>query len=407
MKNKLLMLITLILLTLPIINVEAATRVNVYVFYGDGCSFCHKLLDYLEDLEDDNNYNYMFETKKYEVWNNKSNKAIMKQVEDHFRVDRGAVPFYVIGDEYFYGFDLEESPDIIKSKIKYMYENNAEDVVSKYLNTKTTTTITTTTRYVTTYKNTTTSTKYVTTYKNNTTTKNNALTKGTTTTTKAHTEEITLPITTTKKHVEAIPDKNGDYPEDVIKKYIDLLNRQDKSAEDYMDPDVLKELKNEDIDLFNKLFTDTKMSYTINEVLYYESGSYDGETITVPTYIYKVTMTGKMAGYNILEEEEGGEIWVTYKDNQYYIHTINYGLELTPEQVFDVIGMFGELFKEEFGGWSFLIIPMIIILLLASFMPFIIFIVVFIGIIKAVAKAKNNKDVIDQGGNPYNNGQGM
>lgn len=406
MKKKLLMLITLVLLTLPIINVEAATRVNVYVFYGDGCSFCHKLLNYLEELEDDNNYKYMFETKKYEVWNNQANKTLMRQIEDHFRVNRGAVPFYVIGDEYFYGFDSEESPEVIKTKIKYMYENNALDVVSQYLNTKTTTT--TTSKYVTTYKNNTTSSKYVTTSKNFTTTKNNSLTKGTTTTTTVPvTEEITLPITTTKKYVEAVPDKNGDHPEDVIKKYIDLLNKQDESAKDYMDPDAIKELENEDIDLFNKLFTDTKMSYAINDVLYYESGTYDGETITVPTYIYKVTMTGKMAGYNILEEEEGGEIWVTYKDNQYYIYAVNYGLELTPEQVFDLIGIFGELFKEEFGAWGLLFIPIIILMLLATVMPFIIFVVIFISIIKAVSKAKRNKDIIDQGGNPYNNGQGM
>lgn len=400
MKKKLLMLITLILLTIPIINVEAATRVNIYVFYGDGCSYCHNLLNYLDDLENDNNYNYMFETKKYEVWSNKTNKEIMKRVEEHFGVSRGAVPFYIIGNEYFYGFDSERTPEVLKTKIKYMYENNVKDVVSKYLNTSTTKTTTTTINYTTTYKV-------------DTTTKNNALTKATTTTTAITTitttinDETTLPITTTKKYVEAVPDKNGDLPEDVIKKYIDLLNKQDESAKAYMDPDALKELEKEDIELFNKLFTDTNMSYTINEVLYYESGTYDGETITVPTYIYKVSMKGKMAGYNILEEEEGGEIWVTYKDNQYYIYTVNYGLELTKEQIFDLIGIFGELFKEEFGAWGILIIPIILIILIASFMPFIIFIAIFISIIKAIIKANKAKEIIDQGGKPYNNGQGM
>ena len=131
MKKKLFFMIFSLLLLLPFTSVEAANKVTVHVFYGEGCGYCSNLLDYLEILALDNEYGEMFEVEKYETWKNPSNKRLGEEVASSLNTRFSGVPFYIIGQRARSGYLSSESDEIIKANIKYAYNNNSKDVVKE------------------------------------------------------------------------------------------------------------------------------------------------------------------------------------------------------------------------------------------------------------------------------------
>ncbi len=109
------------------------TPVNLYVFYGSGCSHCADLHTYLSELATDKEYNYMFEVVDYEVWSDKTNATLMQNVAKEFNTTASGVPFYVVGDYYSSGFPnisstdsavqetVKEVTDELKAAIKKAY----------------------------------------------------------------------------------------------------------------------------------------------------------------------------------------------------------------------------------------------------------------------------------------------
>ena len=223
MKKKLFLVIMGLLLMLPFTSVEAATKVKVHVFYGEGCGYCHRLLNFLDTLKMDPNYNYMFEIEKYETWYSTDNKMLGEKVAEELNVRFSGVPFYVIGDRSIAGYLSTEHDEKIKANIKYAYENDIRDVV-EYVrsgNTVSTTrkpTTTTTTRrtYNTTYKGTTTN-GWGSVGDNTTTTRRIPIT------TTEETNYTTKPQYDSSKKPEK--DKNGRLPEDIINEYFKRLNK--------------------------------------------------------------------------------------------------------------------------------------------------------------------------------------
>ena len=102
--------------------------VKVYVFYGDGCSHCEALHEFLNALKQDGKYNSKFEVVDYEVWYNEENENLMKRIASKFDYEIGGVPFYVIGDKYFNGYSSEYEQDI-KTTINSAFENNTYDIM--------------------------------------------------------------------------------------------------------------------------------------------------------------------------------------------------------------------------------------------------------------------------------------
>ena len=116
------------------------TPVNLYVFYGSGCSHCADLHTYLSELATDKEYNYMFEVVDYEVWSDKTNATLMQNVAKELNTTASGVPFYVVGDYYSSGFPnisstdeavqatVKEVTDELKAAIKKAYtESNKEN----------------------------------------------------------------------------------------------------------------------------------------------------------------------------------------------------------------------------------------------------------------------------------------
>ena len=132
--KKILLFIISLLLVVPFINVKADRAIKVYVFYGDGCGYCAALHSYLDNLELDPEYNYMFDVEYLEVWSNSTNSAILTDVGNYFNERIDGVPFYVIGEEYFSGFSVEGSSAGIKQAIKDAYnDSNYKDVVAPFI----------------------------------------------------------------------------------------------------------------------------------------------------------------------------------------------------------------------------------------------------------------------------------
>ena len=95
-------------------------KVNVYIFRGSGCSFCLKALAYFSEAV--NEYGDYFNVVTYEVWKNEDNGALMQQVGETLGESVQGVPFIVIGDTAFPGYD-ESWNDDFKNKIMEEYES--------------------------------------------------------------------------------------------------------------------------------------------------------------------------------------------------------------------------------------------------------------------------------------------
>ena len=134
-----------LLLVVPFMNVYAAKDktteakrdpINFYIFYGSTCTHCADLHEYTAELEEDKDYNYMFNIVNYEVWDDAENQNLMIKTYQYFgETDTNAmgVPLYVIGNYHSSGFpnkqshptQYEEAVNEIKDAIKKAYEDDS------------------------------------------------------------------------------------------------------------------------------------------------------------------------------------------------------------------------------------------------------------------------------------------
>lgn len=85
-------------------------KVTIYFFHGDGCPHCAEESKKIEELLKD--YGNYVDVKKYEVWNSSSNNKLMLKAKDYFSVSQSGVPFTVIGDKYFLGYNSSIGKEI-------------------------------------------------------------------------------------------------------------------------------------------------------------------------------------------------------------------------------------------------------------------------------------------------------
>ena len=119
-------------------NCYAKSKVNVYLFRGEGCPHCEEAIEWFNDtLSKDEEYSKYYELVKYEVWYDQENSELMDKVAKELGTEASGVPFIVIGDKYFSGFSASASPDQIKNAIKAAYDNkDYVDVVDSVKNNK-------------------------------------------------------------------------------------------------------------------------------------------------------------------------------------------------------------------------------------------------------------------------------
>lgn len=109
-------------------------KINIYLFYGEGCPHCEELKNYLNSL--DNKEKSYFNIYTFEVWNNSTNQQFMKESAKFLNKEVSGVPFLIIGNKTFEGYS--ESMNIkIKKAIETEYKlNGKNDYYKKYKSAK-------------------------------------------------------------------------------------------------------------------------------------------------------------------------------------------------------------------------------------------------------------------------------
>lgn len=93
-------------------------KLNVYLFWGDGCPHCKKLVAGLN--KSINEYGKYYDLYTFEVWDNDRNYYLMQQVGEHFKEEEIGLPYLIIGDQTFSGY-MSSYDEEIQKAIKEEY----------------------------------------------------------------------------------------------------------------------------------------------------------------------------------------------------------------------------------------------------------------------------------------------
>lgn len=107
----------------PLIGESSTEQITVYFFHGAECPHCAEETEYLNELQAE--YKEQIRIVKYEVWHDVNNEALCNKVKEYFNTSAKGVPFTVIGEKYFSGYNSYVGEDI-KSAIDN-YLNDTED----------------------------------------------------------------------------------------------------------------------------------------------------------------------------------------------------------------------------------------------------------------------------------------
>ncbi len=108
-------------------------KINIYIFHGDGCQFCAGALAFFDSIEEE--YGAYYNLVKFETWHNEKNANVLDQLSEHYNIaeKKRGVPFILIGDKYFNGYDSAWDDDI-KQAIMTEYNNEKRSsVVADYV----------------------------------------------------------------------------------------------------------------------------------------------------------------------------------------------------------------------------------------------------------------------------------
>lgn len=124
-------IIALLLFALVIpfsVNAEETTsensKINVYIFRGEGCDFCASALSFFDSIEEE--YGQYYNLVTYEVWKDVENAELLNQVAEYLNTTIKGVPFIIIGDKTYPGFQ-EAWGEEIKQDIVNEYNKSVEE----------------------------------------------------------------------------------------------------------------------------------------------------------------------------------------------------------------------------------------------------------------------------------------
>ncbi len=107
---------------------ENDKQVIIYLFRGQGCTFCRGFLEYLNKIYEDEGDK--FKVVSFETWKDSNNNELLHETAEFMEVpnlEKLGVPFIVIGDKFFPGFTEEAYGDAVLEAINEEYEKDPED----------------------------------------------------------------------------------------------------------------------------------------------------------------------------------------------------------------------------------------------------------------------------------------
>ncbi len=107
---------------------QGAEKLNIYFFWGEGCSHCAAEKPFLDQMV--RKYGQV-EIKDFELYKHPENVRLVEKVAEELNARVSGIPFTVIGDKYFIGFDDTLSPGRIEDQISYCLTNTCSDSVAE------------------------------------------------------------------------------------------------------------------------------------------------------------------------------------------------------------------------------------------------------------------------------------
>lgn len=107
---------------------ETDDKVTIYLFRGKGCSHCYEFLTYLSTIVDE--YGDYFKLESYEIWGDSNNASLMNQVANFLGDTEIGVPYIIIGDQSFIGFDSSMGSQIEDAIVNLYNSSDRYDILA-------------------------------------------------------------------------------------------------------------------------------------------------------------------------------------------------------------------------------------------------------------------------------------
>ena len=104
---------------------ETDDQVTIYLFRGQGCSYCRGFLNFLNDNAED--LGKYFKVVSYEVWKDTNNAKLLTEVSEYLEQPADGVPYIVIGDQVFAGFTESAYGEKVKEAITTLYKTDKSE----------------------------------------------------------------------------------------------------------------------------------------------------------------------------------------------------------------------------------------------------------------------------------------
>ena len=128
--NKILFSLIICLLFIPSVFADTEKNlVNIYLFYSETCPHCAAEKKMFNEIMDDYDNIRIY---KYEV-NTDDNMELMLEVAKMFDTEVSGVPFTVIADKVYKGFNYENYKSRFLATIDYYSEHGYKDIVGEYI----------------------------------------------------------------------------------------------------------------------------------------------------------------------------------------------------------------------------------------------------------------------------------
>lgn len=128
--KKILFLLIICILFIPSVFADTDKNlVNIYLFYSDSCPHCAAEKELLSELEDEYDNIKIY---KYEV-NTDNNMEMLLDVAKIFDTEVTGVPFTVIADKVYKGFNYDNYKAKFLATIEYYSDNGYKDKVGEYI----------------------------------------------------------------------------------------------------------------------------------------------------------------------------------------------------------------------------------------------------------------------------------
>jgi len=110
---------------------ETDDQINVYLFRGNGCTYCRSFLEFLNTIASDE-YGKYFKLVSFETWYDENNYHLLESLSEFMGSAAQGVPYIIIGDQVFPGY-ASDYDEAIKAAITDLYNSEDRyDVIEAY-----------------------------------------------------------------------------------------------------------------------------------------------------------------------------------------------------------------------------------------------------------------------------------